>query len=241
MLKNVLYLNFSHNHLSGNLPPWLGGLLMVEEMDLSRNQFVGIVPRNLGNCLELRILSVSWNNLTGEFYQNFNNKSHLMSLGLSGNGLTGLLPSTLGLLQHLQFLNILFNNFEGPIPPYGVFKHLDASCFQGNPRLCGEVIHKICSSHHRQTPKGLKIRILIGLVASLVVIMAILVAICYYRHWQKRQLPELDPQFNKNLAETRHFSAKELWESTQGYSEQNLLGEGAVGKVYKGVLQMVKG
>ncbi|MCO5607426.1 hypothetical protein L7F22_061622 [Adiantum nelumboides] len=236
-LQNVLALSFSHNHLSGNLPPWLGGLLMVKEMDLSHNQFVGIVPGMLGDLLELRTLNVSWNNLTGEFAQNFNIKSELISLDLSGNGLTGLLPSTLGLLKHLQFLNISFNNFEGPIPPYGVFKHLDASCFQGNTGLCGEVVHKPCSSHHdRQAPIDLKIRILIGLAASLVVIMAILAAICYYRHWQKCQLlAEVDSKF-KALAETRHFSARELWESTQGYSEQNLLGEGAVGKVYKGVL-----
>ncbi|KAI5078692.1 hypothetical protein GOP47_0006363 [Adiantum capillus-veneris] len=236
VFENVVSLKVSHNYLSGNLPPWFGQLMMVETIDLSHNRFVGTIPENLVDSKSLKYLDVSGNNLRGEFPLHFNNKSELISLNLSSNELTGLLPSTLGLLQHLQFLNISFNNFEGPIPLSGVFKHLNASWFQGNPRLCGPIIQKLCNSHHRQAHLGLKIRILIALAISLVVLSAVLLPICYYRYLRKSHPSHEVDQTIKSLVEMRHFSTEGLWESTQGYSEQNLLGEGAIGVVYKGVL-----
>ncbi|KAI5078708.1 hypothetical protein GOP47_0006379 [Adiantum capillus-veneris] len=236
VFENVLSLKVSHNYLSGNLPPWFGQLMMVENIDLSHNRFVGTLPENLGDSMSLNYLDVSGNNLTGEFHLHFNNKSELISLNLSSNELTGLLPSTLGLLQHLQFLNISFNNFEGPIPLSGVFKNLNASWFQGNPRLCGPIVHKLCISHNRQAHLGLKARILIALTISLVVLSTILSPICCHRYLRNSHPAHEVDQTIKSLVEMRHFSTEGLWESTQGYSEQNLLGEGAIGVVYKGVL-----
>ncbi|KAI5060070.1 hypothetical protein GOP47_0024490 [Adiantum capillus-veneris] len=235
VLKTVRALDFSHNNLSGNFPLWLGQLLLLQQIDLSHNQFVGAIPDTLGDCMALAYLNVSANNLVGEFPLHLSHSMYL-SLDLSSNDLTGSLPST---LQHLQFLNISFNNFKGPLPSISTFEsHLmDASCFQGNPGLCGDIIHKPCMPHHQSPNLSSKMRILIALAIS-VVATAIVAAICYNRYLRSksRSLADQVDQASKNLVEVRHFSAQELSESTQGYSEKNMLGEGAIGVVYRGKL-----
>ncbi|MCO5580005.1 hypothetical protein L7F22_033871 [Adiantum nelumboides] len=233
VLTEVVHLNFSHNELSGSLPSWLGSkLVMVQGIDLSHNRFMGIIPESLGQSMSLTSLNLSNNNLVGEFSLHLSNNSNLISLDLSSNQLTGVLPSTLEHLQRLRFLNVSFNNFEGPIPLLGVFKHLNASCFQGNPGLCGPIIQKPCMLHEYHAHSGWT-WILVALATSILLTTTAIMAICCYRYrcsksWLGHGV--------ESLAEIRHFSAKGLLESTQGYSETNLIGEGAMGVVYKGVL-----
>ncbi|KAI5074296.1 hypothetical protein GOP47_0010257 [Adiantum capillus-veneris] len=226
----IVSLKVSHNLLSGNLPPWFGQLMMVEEIDLSHNRFAGTIPENLGDSMSLKYLNLSGNCLNGEIPLHLSNIPKLISLDLSSNELTGLLPST---LQHLQFLNVSFNNFEGPIPISGVFEHLDTRWLHENS---GSTIRKLWTPPHGKAHLGLKITILIALATLVVVIWVALLAILYYTYWRKSCLAHEVDQTIKSLEEMRHFSAKGLWESTEGYSRQNLLGEGASGVVYKGVL-----
>lgn len=233
-------LELSHNNFSGNLPSWMGELEMLEIMDFSNNFFVGDIPNSLGDCLNLKTLNLSHNNLSGVIPMSLGNLSVLQTLDLSNNKLTGVLPPFLQHLDHLQFLNVSNNNLNGNIPNVGVFKHLNASCFQGNSGLCGTMIQKKCMKpferHHNSNSHQLnwKTILFIALASSTVGIMLLVVALSYIYPHCHNSLP-INHKFNL-LASVEKYTAKELVEATQGYSEENILGEGALGRVYKGIL-----
>ncbi|RXH94624.1 hypothetical protein DVH24_024308, partial [Malus domestica] len=72
----MLYLDLSHNNLSGPIPKQVINLLVA--LDLSRNKFTESIPMEVGNLQHLVFLDVSENKLSGEIPQ---------SLGSCTNGL----------------------------------------------------------------------------------------------------------------------------------------------------------
>lgn len=241
VLGDTQKLLMSHNDFSGSLPSWLGRFMMMEEMDLSYNHFTGAIPESLGECVALTILNLSHNHLSGNIPQHLSNLTYLESLDVSSNNLTGLLPAFLGNFIFLQFLNVSFNHFNGTIPLLGVLQSLNASSFQGNPELCGPIIHKACiqsskiQHHHSAGQLNWKKILLDIALASSMLGVAFILAVCHYlkgiRKFRGRTC-----EINWLQSEVKRYTAEELTEGTQSYSEGNLLGQGALAEVYKGVL-----
>ena len=66
-MKNMQIIwNLSHNKLAGAIPQEIGGLVMVQEIDLSNNQFSGQIPESLKGCKNLYSLDLSSNQLSGD-------------------------------------------------------------------------------------------------------------------------------------------------------------------------------
>ena len=61
----VIELNLRRNRLSGEIPPWLGGLSNLEYLDLRRNQLSGEIPPERGGLSNVRRLYLSNNQLSG--------------------------------------------------------------------------------------------------------------------------------------------------------------------------------
>ncbi|MCO5600474.1 hypothetical protein L7F22_054587 [Adiantum nelumboides] len=161
-------------------------------------------------------------------------QDYLQTPDISSNNLTGALPPFLKSLHRLTFLNVSFNNFRGPIPVSGVFQHLNLSSFQGNPGLCGSIIHKQCRPpashpHVRRKP----FFILGATLAATAVLLGCVAVLAACFHYRTRAAFQGE---NFLAAETRRFTAEELALATQGYAETNLLGQGTHAAVYKGVL-----
>ena len=112
----VIELLLSGNYLSGPIPPEIGDLDQLRNLDLASNQLTGPIPPRLGNLSNLSTLAISYNQLTGPIPSELGNLSNLRRLAIDSNQLTGPIPPELGDLSGLTHLELLENRLTGPIP-----------------------------------------------------------------------------------------------------------------------------
>ena len=113
---HVTSLYLDENQLTGSIPPELGNLTNLVELDLSTNQLTGSIPPELGNLTNLVQLDLSTNQLTGSIPPELGNLNNLSSLHLASNQLTGSIPPELGNLTKLSYLELQNNQLTGSIP-----------------------------------------------------------------------------------------------------------------------------
>ena len=113
----VVALRLPWNDLAGRIPPQLGYLDQLRELDLSGNRLEGPIPPQLGNQSSLTLLNLSQNELEGPIPPRLGDLSNLSQLFLYANELEGPIPPELGGLSNLVVLGLGVNRLEGPIPP----------------------------------------------------------------------------------------------------------------------------
>uniref|UniRef100_A0A0E0G1I1 Leucine-rich repeat-containing N-terminal plant-type domain-containing protein n=1 Tax=Oryza nivara TaxID=4536 RepID=A0A0E0G1I1_ORYNI len=114
-------------------------------LDLGSNKFTGLIPPEIGQLKGLLELNLSANKLYGDIPQSICNLTNLLTLDLSSNKLSGTIPAALKNLNFLTRFNISYNDLEGPIPTEGQLSTF-TDCFIGNPKLCGPMLSHRCSS-----------------------------------------------------------------------------------------------
>ncbi len=128
----VTSLSLSDNNLSGSIPPELGNLTNLQELDLHENaQLSCSIPPELGNLTNLRRLSLfstpflpaifppSWDPVPNPLCSipaELGNLTNLQELRLGLHDLSGGIPPELGNLTNLQRLDLSFNALSGSIP-----------------------------------------------------------------------------------------------------------------------------
>ncbi|MCY3679689.1 MAG: hypothetical protein OXH66_19160 [Gemmatimonadetes bacterium] len=113
----VVALRLPRNDLTGRLPPQLGYLDQLRELDLSGNRLEGPIPAQLGDLSGLTLLNLGQNELEGPISPRLGDLANLSQLLLWANELEGPIPPELGRLTNLLVLGLGINELEGPIPP----------------------------------------------------------------------------------------------------------------------------
>ncbi|CBI37167.3 unnamed protein product, partial [Vitis vinifera] len=126
-------LSLGKNHLTGDIPQFIGTLTNLNYLNLAGNNFSGSIPKELGNCERLLSLNLGNNDLSGEIPSELGNLFSLQYLlDLSSNSLSGTIPSDLGKLASLENLN--------------------RAIYTGNSGLCGDAEGlSPCSSNKDQS------------------------------------------------------------------------------------------
>ena len=135
----VVRLRLWGNKLTGAIPPEIGSLSGLRELELGYNQLAGAIPPELGNLTRLERLWLHFSQLTGAIPPEFGNLASLGWLVLHGNQLTGAIPPELGKLVALKELDLNNNNLTGATPPdLGNLASLESLDLTGN-QLTGAI------------------------------------------------------------------------------------------------------
>ncbi|XP_025621838.1 uncharacterized protein [Arachis hypogaea] len=113
----VKSLNLSNMGLVGTIPPHVGNLSFLEELDLKGNNFHGMLPQEMFSLQQLRLLNLSSNAFGGSIPQSVSSLSNLVEFDCSSNLINGTIPPVIGQLRQLKLFNFENNSLSGIIPP----------------------------------------------------------------------------------------------------------------------------
>ncbi|PNT63060.1 hypothetical protein BRADI_4g10987v3 [Brachypodium distachyon] len=233
-LDKLIELNLSHNSFDGALPADVVGLRQIDQMDLSSNLFVGSLPASFGQFKMLTILNLSHNLFEGPIPDPFEQLTSLASFDVSSNNLQGTIPRFLANFTYLTTLDLSFNRLGGQIPEGGVFLNLTLQSFIGNAGLCGAPRLGFSSCLDKSHSSN---RHFLKFLLPVVTIAFCSIAICLYLWIGKKLKKKGEVKSYVDLtAGIGHdiVSYHELVRATNNFSEENILGTGSFGKVFKG-------
>ncbi|XP_047946427.1 putative leucine-rich repeat receptor-like serine/threonine-protein kinase At2g24130 [Salvia hispanica] len=119
---NLQELDLAGNHLGGALPPIIGNLSALVQINLDTNFIHGEIPPQISNLVNLTLLNLSSNLMNGTIPSELSQMAKLERLYLSNNSLSGHIPASLGNMPHLGLLDLSKNKLQGSIP--GSFANL---------------------------------------------------------------------------------------------------------------------
>lgn len=254
---NLSKLLIAGNQFSGNIPARIGSLSKLYEFSASDNRLTGTLPESVGLLAELGQLDLHNNSLSGELLTGIQFWRKLTKLNLADNDFSGRIPLELGNLPVLNYLdlsgnvlsgdipiqlqNLKLNQFNlsnnllsGPIPPM-FHNELYKSSFLGNPGLCGD-LNGLCSSsagnRHGRSKFYWLLRA-IFMFAAMVFIVGLGLFYCKYRNVKRGKKMMDKSKWTLTSFHKLGFSDYEILDSLD---EDNVIGSGASGKVYKVVL-----
>ncbi|KAH7669443.1 Leucine-rich repeat protein [Dioscorea alata] len=134
-------IDFSKNHLSGELLDCWSNSTTLSNINLAYNDISGAIPESISHLSKLKILLLNHNKMSGELPDSLKNCSQFVTLDLRRNNFTGSIPAWIGehlpylaalllnsnafvnhipqeisQLQYLRILDLSSNNLSGPIP-----------------------------------------------------------------------------------------------------------------------------
>ncbi|KAI5079521.1 hypothetical protein GOP47_0005000 [Adiantum capillus-veneris] len=123
--RQLRFINFSDNSISGSIPTQLGHLTTLVSLDLSSNRLAGSLPSSFNVLSMLQTLVLGSNGLIGAVPNGLCRLTSLRILDMSYNSLTGL-TADLNECKKLEVLNLEHNNIESDISqiPFSQLKSL---------------------------------------------------------------------------------------------------------------------
>lgn len=228
-LRNLIEFSGSSNGLTGKIPASLVKLAQLSRLDLSNNVLSGKFPREIQSLRQLNELNVANNKLYGEIPDEFGTLPGLNYLDLSGNNFSGVIPLSLQNLK-LNKLNLSDNHLSGAIPPL-FDKEAYRDSFMGNPDLCGS-FDGLCRTKRRgKSEVYVWVLRLIFVIAGIVLLVGI---VCFM--WKYKKLKKMKKGVTMSKWTSFHKLGFSESEVIHCLDEDNVIGTGASGKVYKAIL-----
>ncbi|KAE8800296.1 putative receptor kinase [Hordeum vulgare] len=231
----ALFLNLSNNLLDGPISPHIGQLANLAIIDFSSNKLSGPIPNALGSCIALQFLHLQGNLLQGQIPKELMALRGLEELDLSNNNLSGPVPEFLESFQLLKNLNLSFNHLSGPVPDKGIFSNASVISLTSNGMLCGGPVFFHFPTCPYPSPDKLASHKLLQILVFTAVGAFILLGVCIAARCYVNKSRGDAHQDQENIPEMfQRISYTELHSATDSFSEENLVGRGSFGSVYKG-------
>ncbi|GJT21057.1 leucine-rich repeat protein [Tanacetum coccineum] len=217
--------SLADNRLSGKIPKQIIQLPSLSiGLDLSQNSLSGSIPSDIKDLKMLNILDLSYNNLSGTVTSSLGECVSLTMLNLRGNQFQGIIPSSISSLRGLEVLDMSQNNLSGKIPQFFdkrfslEFLNLSFNDFEGEVPVVGVFANASAFSVLGNN------RLCGGLVT-------LELPKC-------KEKGKTHSQPSQSVGNERFLkvSYNELLKATDGFSAENLIGEGGFSSVYKGIL-----
>ncbi|CDP21679.1 unnamed protein product, partial [Coffea canephora] len=220
-ISELQILVLEQNMLTGNIPVSLSNCSNLQGFTVTQNRLSGALPKELLGLSSLSLgLLLAQNQFTGSLPSEVGNLKNLVSLDISENKLSGSVPSTLGELKSIQVIDLSQNNLSGQIPASLAKLNFISTLNLSYNMLEGEVpMDGIFANYSAFSALG-NGKLCGG-------IKALNLSSCPKPTKKKAKLST--PIVIRSYAE--------LYDSTNGFSPENLIGEGKYGSVYKGVLK----
>ncbi|XP_052136030.1 probable LRR receptor-like serine/threonine-protein kinase At3g47570 isoform X1 [Oryza glaberrima] len=233
-LHNLIQINLSCNSIVGALPADIAGLRQIDQIDVSSNFLNGSIPESLGQLNMLTYLILSHNSLEGSIPSTLQSLTSLTWLDLSSNNLSGSIPMFLENLTDLTMLNLSFNRLEGPIPEGGIFSNnLTRQSLIGNAGLCGSPRLGFSPCLKKSHPYS---RPLLKLLLPAILVASGILAVFLYLMFEKKHKKAKAYGDMADVIGPQLLTYHDLVLATENFSDDNLLGSGGFGKVFKGQL-----
>ncbi|XVF66770.1 hypothetical protein PTKIN_Ptkin10aG0064900 [Pterospermum kingtungense] len=250
---NLSILSISNNQFSGSLPDEIGSLETLVEISASGNMITGQIPGSLVKLRQLVKLDLSENKLDGGIPEGIKGWTSLNELNLANNSLSGQIPSDIGSLPVLNYLDLSSNSFSGKIPielqnlklnmlnlsnnrlagelPPFYAKEIYKNSFVGNPGLCGDLEGLCPKIGQSKNQSYMWILRSIFVLAGLVFVVGVVWFYIKYRSFKKNKK-------GSTISKWRSFHKIGFseYDIVDCLKEENVIGSGASGKVYKVVL-----
>ncbi|KAG6476805.1 receptor-like protein kinase HSL1 [Zingiber officinale] len=253
---NLSKIVLDNNQFTGNIPAEIGALSKLYEFSASNNRLSGPLPASLGNLEELGQLDLHHNLLSGEVLRGVQSWTKLSELNLADNAFSGGIPPELGNLPVLNYLDLSGNNLTGEVPiqlqnlklnelnlsnndlsgalPPLFAREAYRDSFLGNPGLCKD-ISGLCPVSHGRRYHHSSVWLLrsIFITASLIFVVGVAwFSWRYLKYHKKKQVMEK----SKWTLTSFHKLGFSEFEILDCLDEDNVIGRGGSGKVYKAIL-----
>jgi len=230
-LENLVEFSAGDNMFTGSLPDSLVNLGQLGILDFHNNRLSGELPKGIHSWKKLNDLNLANNEIGGKIPDDIGSLSVLNFLDLSRNQFSGKIPHGLQNLK-LNQLNLSYNRFSGELPPQ-LAKEMYRLSFLGNPGLCGD-LKGLCDG--RSEVKNLGYVWLLRAIFVLALLVFLVGVVWFYFRYQ-------------NFKDSKRAIDKSKWtlmsfhklgfcedEILNCLDEDNVIGSGSSGKVYKVVL-----
>ncbi|KAF0913031.1 hypothetical protein E2562_019805 [Oryza meyeriana var. granulata] len=212
-LRELRHLNLSHNSIGGRIPPPLAGCRRLKNVLLHGNKLQGELPGELCSLRRLEVLDLGQNRLTGSIPSAIGNLSSLKLLVLEFNNLTGEIPSQIGSLVNLVRVSLGSNQLSdvGNLKNVGELDLSDNMISGKIPTAIGQ-----CQSLQYLNLSG---NFLEGTIPPPL---------------EQAKVRKANPKIELSDEHHLRVSYAQLAKATNTFADENLIGVGSFGAVYKG-------
>ncbi|KAJ0969411.1 hypothetical protein J5N97_022288 [Dioscorea zingiberensis] len=233
----------SDNSFSGQIPAEIGNLNQLTSLHLEGNEISGFIPSQLSMCNRLADLNLAENSLSGTIPESLAMLTSLNSLNLSSNMLTGSIPDELQSLR-LSSLDLSMNQFSGRVPP-ALLVIAGDEAFDGNAGLCIDDLTdnrvnsllSVCSFRdgHKNNSKK---RLVYMSILFVMIVLSVGLAFASFKSFKleeqrkKKDMEEGSEEDTSWKLESFHPTEIDA-EEICNLDDDNLIGDGGTGKVYR--------